>query len=124
MDKVPLEAVVVKAIMDRLKREGYRFVYKTHGAAYQVSGLPDIVVIDRAGRFVGLECKRPAGGKLSGMQAVVLNRIAEAGGYAEIVTGEEEAMDALRRSEAGEKVRCRFCEGSAKAWRTVIGDEG
>ncbi len=106
--KIPLEKVIVGQIMTWLKDAGYKFIYKTHGSAYQVAGLPDIVVIDKNGRFVGLECKRPAVGRLTMLQASVLNKIADSGGYAAVVTGVEETKAALEASEAGKVVSRRF----------------
>ncbi|MBR2697821.1 MAG: VRR-NUC domain-containing protein [Clostridia bacterium] len=99
--KIPLERVIVGQIVERLKAEGYSFVCKTHGSAYQISGLPDLLVIGRSGRFVGLEVKRPEIGRLTPIQAATLDRITEAGGYAAVVTSVEEAMDAMARAEAG-----------------------
>ena len=106
--KIPLEKVIVGQIMAWLKEAGYKFIYKTHGSAYQTAGLPDIVVIDRNGRFVGLECKRPMVGRLTMLQASVLNKIAESGGYAAVVTSAEETRAALAASEAGATVGRRF----------------
>lgn len=100
-EKIPLERVIVSRIVDQLKAAGYTFVYKVHGSAYQMSGLPDLTVIARSGRFVGLEVKRPKLGKLTPIQAVTLNRIGKAGGYAAVVTSPDEAMAAMVRAEAG-----------------------
>lgn len=107
-DKIPLEKVIVSQILAWLKDAGYKFIYKTHGSAYQPAGLPDIVVIDKNGRFVGLECKRPLVGRLTALQASTLNRIAEASGYAAVVTSVEETMAALAAAEAGATVGRRF----------------
>lgn len=107
-EKVPLEKVIVSQIISFLKDAGYKFIYKTHGSAYQTAGLPDIVLIDRNGRFVGLECKRPGVGRLTQLQASFLNRIAEAGGYAAIVTSVEDARKAMAAAEAGAAVSRRF----------------
>lgn len=107
-EKIPLESVIVNRIIDWLKKSGYKFVHKTHGSAYQTAGLPDIVAIDKNGRFVGLECKRPDVGKLTKLQAAVLNRIADAGGYAAVVTSVDEARLAMAESEEGYAVDGRF----------------
>ena len=114
-EKIPLESEVVKAILKWLKAAGYVFVYKTHGSAYQAAGLPDIVVIDHNGRFVGLECKRSDAGKLTALQAVTLNRITQAGGYAAVVTSVDEVQEALERSELGYRSGY-FQEGGRKNW--------
>ena len=102
-ERIPLESVIVKDIMNWLKKTGgYTFLYKSHGSAYARSGLPDIVVIDKNGRFVGLECKRPEIGRLTLLQVKILNQISEAGGYAAVVHSVEEAAEAMRASEAME----------------------
>ena len=99
--KIPLERVIVGQIVERLKAEGYAFVCKTHGSAYQISGLPDLLVIGHSGRFVGLEVKRPEIGRLTAIQAATLNRINHAGGYAAVVTSADEAVQAMRSADSG-----------------------
>lgn len=105
--KIPLERVIVKEILDWLKSSGY-WCYKSHGNAYARTGLPDIVVIDRNGRFVGMECKRPKVGRLTLLQAKILNQINESGGFGQVVRSREDAEAALAASEAGETVKWRF----------------
>lgn len=108
-ESIPLEKTIVNQIMKWLKEiGGYAYCYKSHGSAYARAGLPDIVVIDKHGRFVGLECKRPKVGRLTVLQAKILNQIAESGGYAAVVTSVEEAMRAMVASEAGADVGRRF----------------
>ena len=101
MSDIPLEKVIVNDILKWLKQSGYKFIHKTHGSAYAPAGLPDIITIDRYGRFVGLECKRPKVGRLTQLQAKVLDEINSAGGYAVVVHSVSEARDALASSEAG-----------------------
>lgn len=100
MEKIPLENAITKAIMLWLKANGY-YAVKIHGAAYQTSGLPDIIAIDRKGRFVGLEVKRPVMGKVTELQKRTLEEINLHGGYAVVVRSVEDAKQALERSEAG-----------------------
>lgn len=100
MEKIPLENAITKAIMLWLKANGY-YAVKIHGAAYQTSGLPDIIAIDRKGRFVGLEVKRPAIGKVTELQRRTLEEINLHGGYAVVVRSVEDAQKAMERSEAG-----------------------
>ena len=102
---IPLESVIVKAIMAWIRAQKYPFVYKTHGSAYQRSGIPDITLVARGGRYVGLEVKRPQVGRLTAIQAATLNAINRGGGYATVVTSVDEAMAALTSAEAGEKGR-------------------
>lgn len=111
-DTIPLEKTIVNQIMKWLKDVGgYTFLYKSHGSAYARAGLPDIVVIDKGGRFVGLECKRPRVGRLTILQAKVLNQIADSGGYAAVVTSVDDARRAMIASEAGAHVVGRFIGG-------------
>lgn len=100
MEKIPLENAITKAIMLWLKAKGY-YAVKIHGAAYQTAGLPDIVAIDRKGRMVGLEVKRPVMGKVTELQKRTLEEINLHGGYAVVVRSVEDAKQALERSEAG-----------------------
>lgn len=100
-DMVPLERTITNAIIGWLKRENY-FVVKIHGAAYQTAGLPDIIAIDRRGRFVGLEVKRPNLGRLTQLQRRTLETINMGGGYAVVVRSLEDAVAAMRASEKGD----------------------
>lgn len=100
--QIPLEKTIVNAIMTWIKAKGYPFVYKTHGSAYQRTGIPDITLVDRNGRFVGLEVKRPRLGRLTAIQAATLNAINKGGGFAAVVTSLEEAQAAVTAAENGE----------------------
>ena len=98
-DSIPLERTITDSIMRWLKGAGY-WAVKIHGAAYQTAGLPDIVCIDRKGRFVGLEVKRPVIGKVTELQKRTLENINMGGGYAVVVRSIEDAMAAMAASEA------------------------
>lgn len=110
-EKIPQERVIVKEIMAWLKKQRYAFVHKSHGSAYARTGLPDIVVIDRYGRFVGLEVKRPVIGRLTAIQARILNKINAAGGYAEVVHSVEEVEQAMAAAEAGMEIMNDYVAG-------------
>ena len=110
-EKIPLESVIVKEIMNWLKKQKYAFVYKSHGSAYARTGLPDIVVIDKFGRFVGLEVKRPVVGRLTAIQARSLNKINAAGGYAEVVHSVAEVEQAMAAAEAGFEIVNEYIAG-------------
>lgn len=99
-ESIPLERTITDGIMAWLKKEGY-WAAKIHGAAYQTAGLPDIVAIDRKGRFVGLEVKRPKIGKVTQLQRRTLENINMGGGYAVVVRSLEDAVGAMAASEAG-----------------------
>ena len=101
--QIPLEKVIVNGIMAWIKKQDYPFVYKTHGSAYQRTGIPDITLVGRNGRFIGLEVKRPKVGRLTAIQALTLNAINAGGGFAAVVTNLEEAQAAILAAETGEK---------------------
>ena len=96
---IPLERTITNEIMGWLKKAGY-WAVKIHGAAYQTSGLPDIVAIDRKGRMVGLEVKRPEVGKVTELQKRTLENINLGGGYAVVVRSLADAQAAMKASEA------------------------
>ena len=83
-----------------LRKEGY-WAVKIHGAAYQTSGLPDIVAMDRKGRMVGLEVKRPKIGRVTELQKRTLENINMGGGYAVVVRSLADAQAAMRSSGEG-----------------------
>jgi len=100
MKDIPLEKDIVRSIVQALKRSGYTFVFKTHGAAFQAAGMPDLITIAHSGRFVGLEVKRPGIGKVTTLQLKMLRLINKCGGYGVVVMGAEDAMAAMRAAEA------------------------
>ena len=62
-------------------------------------GTLDFEGYDNHGRFVGIECKRPIGGRLSAEQKQRINDINKKGGVAFVVTSGEAALQQLK--EAG-----------------------
>lgn len=101
---IPLEATIVSAIIKALKAQGVIFILKTHGGAYQMAGLPDLILIaPRVGRFVGIEVKRPVLGVTSELQKAILRKINRAGGYGCVAYCVEEALEFLRKADAGEQ---------------------
>ena len=97
---IPLEKTITNEILAWMKKEGY-WAVKIHGAAYQTAGLPDIVAMDRRGRMVGLEVKRPQIGRVTELQKRTLESINMGGGYAVVVRTLRDAQDAMKASEAG-----------------------
>lgn len=90
-----LESTIIKRIQKKL-RDAYEsdiYFYKTHGAADQVRGLPDLIGCYR-GYFIAMEVKKP-GGKATPLQAFTMQRITAAGGYATVIHSFEEAVDFL-----------------------------
>lgn len=102
-ERVVLEKTITNQIVDWLKANGHAFVLKTHGAAFQAAGLPDIVTIGWGGRFVGLEVKRPDIGRLTALQAKMLKLINHCGGYAVVVCSVADVEDVMQRVRLGEQ---------------------
>ena len=103
-ENIPLEKTIVENIVKQLRADGVRFIVKTHGAAFQRSGLPDLLLIEpKTGRFVGLEVKRPGVGKVTALQESMLKRINEAGGFACVVRDVDEARLAVDMAGRGYK---------------------
>lgn len=95
-----MERQITDGILRWLKGVGY-WAVKIHGAAYQTAGLPDIIAIDKRGRFVGLEVKRPVVGRVTTLQRRTLENINMGGGYAVVVRSIPDAAAAMTDSEAG-----------------------
>ena len=95
---IPLEKTITDEIMMWLRKSGY-WAVKIHGAAYQSSGLPDIVAMDKRGRMVGLEVKRPKIGRVTELQKRTLENINMGGGYAVVVRSLYDAKLAMAASE-------------------------
>ncbi len=90
----PLESKITKAVMASLKERPGVWMFKVAGGPMQQRGVPDIICCVN-GSFVALEVKRPGLGRLTGLQALTIERIRESGGVAEVVTSVEEAAAVL-----------------------------
>lgn len=99
--KVPLEAAVVKKIVEALKAAGVRYIFKMHGESFQASGIPDLIGIAPNGRFFALEVKRPELGRISALQIKAIDKINEAGGFAEVAWEPEQATAYLEIAMRG-----------------------
>lgn len=62
-------------------------------------GTLDFEGFDNHGRFVGIECKRPKGGRLSPEQKDRIEAINRFGGVAGVVTSGKEAYELLKSNE-------------------------
>ena len=62
-------------------------------------GTLDYEGYDNYGRHVGIECKRPVGGRLSDEQAARIADINRKGGVAFVVTSGNEALELLRKNK-------------------------
>lgn len=84
-------------IQKALKQEYGRrlFVFKVHGSALMMTGLPDLIgCVD--GRFFALEVKMP-GGKVSDVQQYVMSRIRAAGGIVGVPRSVPDALAIIAR---------------------------
>lgn len=63
------------------------------------TGTLDFEGYDNRGRHVGIECKRPVGGRLSDEQAARIDDINRKGGIAFVVTSGNEALELLRKNK-------------------------
>ena len=63
------------------------------------AGTLDFEGYDNHGRHVGIECKRPVGGRLSDAQAARIDDINRKGGVAFVVTSGNEALELLRKNK-------------------------
>lgn len=62
-------------------------------------GTLDFEGYDKHGRFVGIECKRPQGGRLSPEQRARINDINKKGGLAIVVTSGDDALNFLLKHD-------------------------
>lgn len=74
------------------------FCFKVWGSEHMMAGLPDIIGCYK-GRFFGFEVKHPeTRGNTSQVQEFVMAKIRKAGGIAQVVTSEVEALQVLHRA--------------------------
>lgn len=102
--EVPLEKNFQTRIIKRLnelKKSGNidrnAIIWKNTSGSYSKSGLPDITMI-ADGKYYGFEVKRPLLGVPSRLQLKMIEDIEKAGGYAGIVSFEDEVWDIIERS--------------------------
>lgn len=90
-----LEASIVKSIRKKLKAKYGKdiWIFKTHGGADQIRGLPDLIGTYH-GYFIAMEVKKP-GGHATDLQAFTMEQITTAGGYAAVIHSFEEVEDFL-----------------------------
>lgn len=89
------ESKLSRNIMAALESEG-AFVWKNHGSAFMMAGLPDIVGVYR-GHFIGVETKLPGGADPSVVQKLVHMKIMAADGIVVVARSVEQALVVLRR---------------------------
>lgn len=103
-DSSPLESVLVRKIIKKLREDYGGFWFKVHGGPYQKAGLPDVIGC-LEGQFYGFEVKRP-GRKATLLQQKTMEEIARQGGVCSTISSYVEAksiLDSHRpQEEAGE----------------------
>lgn len=75
------------------------FVFKVHGSALMMAGLPDLICCYR-GKFIGVEVKMP-GNKASKIQERVHEKIQAANGLVAVVYDIEQALNLLDDIDEG-----------------------
>ena len=91
----PRERNLRRSIVERLRQERDVYVCSVVGGAFGQGGVPDLLCCV-AGRFVGLEVKRPLPeSQTTPLQDVQAYRIRLAGGLAFVVRSVEEALAAI-----------------------------
>ena len=90
------ESGLSKRIAVALRAEG-AFVFKVWGSEYMMAGLPDLIGCYK-GKFFGFEVKLPEKRKnVSLIQHRVMQKIREAGGYAQVICTVMEAVELLEQ---------------------------
>lgn len=98
-----LEAEVVEQVKEVLKASGLK-IQRLNTGCFKVQdrfirtaekGTLDFEGYDNHGRHVGIECKRPVGGRLSREQAARITDINRKGGVAFVVHSGNEALELL-----------------------------
>lgn len=102
-----LEAEVVQQVKTVIRLTGLK-IQRINTGSFKVGnrfirtaekGTLDFEGYDNHGRFVGLECKRPKGGRISPEQQARIDDINAKGGVAGIVTSGTEAMEFLKKNK-------------------------
>ena len=84
------ESKLSRAIMAALRARG-AFVWKNHGGATMMAGLPDIAGVYR-GQFIAIETKMPDGGEPTPIQVHRHHQIRDAGGHVTVARTVAEAV--------------------------------
>lgn len=91
------EKELIIKIRDYLKTLDNCFCFKEHGSSYGHSGIPDLIICYR-GKFIGLEVKIEKG-KTSTLQEVMIRKIRNAGGIAEVVRSVDDVKKVIELLE-------------------------
>jgi hypothetical protein len=92
----PLEKTIVAKVIAAARQRGW-WAMKTHGSAFGVAGLPDVLVI-KGGRAAWMEVKRP-GESPTRIQEHRMRELAAAGCPVAVVTSAGDAIEFLEGVE-------------------------
>ena len=106
---IPLESTITAEIQKWLKRQPSWWGFKVMGGAQQKRGVPDIVGCWK-GMFVAFEVKRPVVGRVSDLQAHIIDQINSVGGRAFVVYSVEDVKRAIMLLDA-DMLAARTFEG-------------
>ena len=103
-DRERTEKSVLDACRRELKRRGAWYMKtQSGGRSGGRRGLPDLIACHR-GRFLGIETKRPRGGRVSPLQRLELEAITGAGGVSMVVRSVEELISMLDLIDVTDKL--------------------
>ena len=104
----PSESKILNSIGEYLESRGHLFTRINNAPTFQpdgkgggffrkqskwaMNGVPDIILIDETGHFVGIEVKKP-GGKLSDAQIIFRNKCKQNGAEFYVVTSKEQLAE-------------------------------
>jgi len=94
------ENVIVRNIMEYLKRVPHCFCWKEHGGMYGTAGIPDIICCI-SGDFFAFEVKAESG-KTTKLQDATIRKIQDAGGIAVVVRSVDDVKTTLESWGYGE----------------------
>jgi hypothetical protein len=96
MKHQPLEKVIVAKVLAAARQRGW-WAMKTHGSAFTLAGLPDVLVI-KDGRAAWMEAKRP-GETPTRIQEHRMRELSAAGCPVAVVTSAGDAIEFLETIE-------------------------
>ena len=98
--KTVKENVIVRNIMEYLKRVPHCFCWKEHGGMYGTAGITDIICCI-SGDFFAFEVKAESG-KTTKLQDATIRKIQDAGGIAVVVRSVDDVKTTLESWGYGE----------------------
>lgn len=87
---------VTNKIMSHIQTHSGFWGVKIFGCGNQGKGLPDIICCYK-GNFIGIECKKPQGGRIEKLQAHELMKITKSGGVGIIAKSLDDFLKIIER---------------------------